>query len=179
MLEKLIEILERVYDSLIPFYVMHVYQRGVLLRFGHFNRVLEPGFHWVIPCVDQVMALNCVLKTHRVPGLATTTKDGRQVGFDAVVSYRVSDIQKALLEVEDVQDALIDTCAGVIGSTLADNTWDQLLHGEAIDGLTKACRARGWRYGVEILQVQLTGLALVRTVRLTGLLGDGHPLHPK
>jgi regulator of protease activity HflC (stomatin/prohibitin superfamily) len=163
---------------LLPWVVIHPYQRGVLLRLGTFVKVLEPGFHWILPLgIDEAPGLNVMLKTHRIPGLATTTKDGRQVGFDAVVSYRITDVQKALLEVDDVQDAIIDTCAGIVGTTLADNTWEELLHGAAIEGLTKACRQRGWRYGVEILGVQLTGLALVRTIRLSGLLGDGHYAH--
>jgi len=170
MFERLVDLLEKIFVFLLPFTVVHPYQRCVKIRLGTFKKVLEPGFHWILPFnIDEVPGLNVMLKTHRIPGLATTTKDGKQVGFDAVVSYRISDVQKALLEIDDVHDAIIDACAGVVGTALADNTWDELIHGTAVDGLTKSCRARGWRYGVEILSVQLTGLALVRTVRLTGI----------
>jgi regulator of protease activity HflC (stomatin/prohibitin superfamily) len=107
-----------------------------------------------------------VPRTERISSLATTTVDGKSIGFDAVITYRISDIQKAVLEVEDLKDAIADSCAGTIGQTLSAATWEQIWKGEATDSLTTACRKKGWRWGVEIQSVQLTGVALIKNLRI-------------
>jgi hypothetical protein len=90
-----------------------------------------------------------------------------------VITYRISDIQKALLEVSALKDAIADSCAGIVGTELSNTTWTDIVHGNTVDALTAACRKRGWKWGVEIQQVQLTGVAPVRNLRVS-LSGHAH-----
>jgi len=106
--------------------------------------------------------------------MATTTKDGKSIGFDAVVTYRISDMEKAVLRVTHVKDAIVDTCMGIIGTELSDATWEDILHGNTVEALTEACRKRGWKWGIEVMQVQLAGVCLVRNIRLSGTSGSSH-----
>lgn len=169
MFDKLFEALQACFQALLPFKVVHVFEGAVLLRLGIFKRELEPGFHWIIPFgVDYVLNEHITPRTNHLIGLATTTKDGKAVGFDAVVTWKISDIRKSLLDVTDLQDAIADTCSGQIGTTLADATWEAIRSGEVVENLTSVCRKRGWKWGVEIIQVQLSGIALVRNYRVTG-----------
>jgi regulator of protease activity HflC (stomatin/prohibitin superfamily) len=100
--------------------------------------------------------------------MATTTKDGKPIGFDAIVTYRISDIEKAVLRVTLVKDAIVDTCMGIIGTELSNATWEDIFHGNVVEDLTEACRKRGWKWGIEIMQVQLAGVCLVKNIRLSG-----------
>ena len=168
MLDRLFELIATSLNSLVPWVVLEPYERGVYLRLGRFVREVEPGFHWVIPChIDTIYHENVVPRTERLSGLATTTSDGRSVGFDAVITYRISNIQKAILEVNDLKDAIADSCAGTIGTTLSNVTWEEIRHGDVVDRLTAECRKRGWKWGVEIQSVQLTGIALVKNLRIS------------
>jgi regulator of protease activity HflC (stomatin/prohibitin superfamily) len=156
-------------EALLPFVVLQPYESGVLCRLGTFKRVLGPGFHWVFPFhIDRVWDDHITPRTEHLSGLATTTKDGKSIGFDAIVTYRIKDIEKAVLRVTHVQDAIADTCMGIIGTELSNATWEDVLHGKATESLTSACRERGWKWGVEIMSVQLAGVALVRNFRLSG-----------
>lgn len=173
MFDRLFELLQSLWEALIPWTVLQPYQAGVLIRLGKFKRVLGPGFHWILPfSIDKVWEESTTPKTHHLRGLSTTTKDGRSIGFDAIITYQVSDIEKAVLKVTAVEDAVIDTCTGVIGTSLSDSTWEDVLHGRTVDELTKLCRARGWRWGIEVMSVQLAGVCLVKNIRLSGLSGD-------
>lgn len=168
MLDRLLEIVVTSLNSLVPWVVLQPYERGVHLRLGHFIREVEPGFHWVIPFhVDTIFHENVVPRTERLSGLATTTSDGKSVGFDAVITYRITNITKALLEVNDLKDAIADSCAGTIGTTLAGATWEEIRHGDTVEKLSSDCRKRGWKWGVEIQNVQLTGIALVKNLRIS------------
>src|ERR1700677_4457101 len=162
MFDRLLDLLVSIWDQLAPVGAIHPYNGGVRLRMGRFHSVMESGgWYWKIPFVDHILTECVVPRTERLTGLATTTVDGKAVGFDAVITYRVSDIQKSLLEVNDLKDAIADTGAGIIGTELSNATWTDIVHGNTVESLTKACRARGWKWGVEIQLVQLTGVAPV------------------
>ena len=168
MLDKLLEILKEIWNDLVPIEVVPPYNGGVQLRMGALLRVLEGGrWYWKVPFADHIITEHVVPRTERLTGLATTTSDSKAIGFDAVVTYRISDVQKALLEVNDLKDAIADTCAGIIGTELSNRSWADIVHGETVEALTKACRTRGRKWGVEIQLVQLTGVAPVRNMRVS------------
>lgn len=174
MFDRLFEILQAIWEALLPWTILQPYEAAVLIRLGKFKRTLGPGFHWIYPFgIDRIWQEHTVPKTHHLSGLSTTTKDGRAIGFDAIITYQVSDIEKAVLKVTAVEDAVIDTCTGVIGTALSDSTWEDVLHGKVIEELTKLCRARGWKWGIEIMSVQLAGVCLVKNIRLSGSTSGG------
>lgn len=169
MFDRLFDILLAIWGALMPFVVIQPFEAGVLTRLGKYKRDLGPGLHWVFPIhIDQVWHEHITPRTDHLIGLATTTTDGKAIGFDAVVTWKINDIRKALMEVTELKDAIADTCAGQIGTTLAESDWASIRDGKTIEQLTKVCRARGWRWGVEILNVQLSGIAVVKTFRVTG-----------
>jgi regulator of protease activity HflC (stomatin/prohibitin superfamily) len=168
MFDKLIDLLTSSIHMLMFWTVVQPYEQAVRMRLGEFREVLDPGFHWKMPfAIDYVHTEHVVPKTERLSSMATTTTDGRNVGFDAVITYRINDIKKAVLEVEDVRDSIADACAGVIGTALAGATWEDIRTGTVVDQLTAACRKRGWKWGIEIQAVQLTGISLVKNIRVS------------
>lgn len=167
MLDKLIDFAIQCIELFKFWVVIHPYEAGVQLRLGKFHRVVECGFHWVRPFgVDHVSTEHIVPTTHSLGDESTTSKDGKSVGFHAVVTYKVRDIQKALLEVEDVNHAVRDACCGEIGRIMRESTWEQMLAEDMLERLLSACRKRGFRYGIEVLAVQLAGIAQCRSIRL-------------
>jgi regulator of protease activity HflC (stomatin/prohibitin superfamily) len=167
MLDKLIEVLLGAIDLFRFWVVLKPYERGILLRLGLFKKELGPGIHWKFPFgIDFVYDEIVVARTASVSALSTTTSDGKSIGFDAVITYCISDLKKAALQVYDVADAITDSCAGIIGTELTKKTWDDIKSGEVVEGLTAACRKRGFRWGVEIQSVQLKGIAIVKNIRL-------------
>src|SRR5271170_1428339 len=106
---------------------------------GKMLRVLDGSrWYWKIPFVDHVIEDHVVPRTERLTGLATTTNDNKAIGFDAVITWRISDIQKAMLEVSDLKDAIADSCAGIIGTELSNVGWMDIIHGNTVEPLTAA-----------------------------------------
>lgn len=167
MLDKLIDFLIQCIELFKFWVVVHPYEAGVLLRLGKFNRVIECGFHWMLPFgIDHAATERTVPTTHSLGDESTISKDGKSVGFHAVVTYKVRDIQKALLEVDDVNHAVRDACCGEIGRVMRGSTWAEILGEDMLDKITTACRKRGFRYGIEVMSVQLAGVAICRSIRL-------------
>lgn len=168
MFDRIFEIVQWLAESLLFFVVIEPFEGGILTRLGKYKRVLDPGFHWVFPFhIDKVWHEHVTPRTEHLTGLATTTSDGHEIGFDAVVTWKIHDIRKALLEVTDLKDALADSCAGQIGTTLTESDWASIREGKTVEKLSNVCRKRGWKWGVEILEVQLSGVTRVKNIRLT------------
>lgn len=167
MLDKLVDLLISCVELLRFWIVLDPFEQGVLLRLGKFVRVIEPGFHWVFPFrIDHVLFECVVPSTHSLGDESVITLDGKSVGFHAIVTYQVRDIKKAMLEIEDVNHAVRDACLGEIGRVLRESTWAEVIDPSILDKCTTACRKRGFRYGIEIMSVQLGSLALVRNIRV-------------
>lgn len=167
MIDKLIDFLISILDLFRFWDVIDDFSEGVVLRCGVFHRELKPGLHFIIPfCIEKVICDNVVPRTVKLGTQSLTTKDGRSVIVSGVVTARINNIRKALLEVEGMDDALKDSCGGEISRVIAESTWDQLHTGELSESLTQSCRKRGWRWGIEIMQVQMTDMTLAKSLRL-------------
>lgn len=167
MFDRLVDLIIQFAELFRFWYVLQPYEQGVLVRLGKFVRVMEPGFHWVAPLsVDVVHYESVVPTTHSLGNESITTKDGKAVSFHAVVTFQIADIEKVLLSVHDTDHALVDACRGEVARTLMAHTWDEIVQDSIYDDLTKACRKRGWRWGIEVMSVQLAGLSLARNIRL-------------
>lgn len=167
MLDKLLDFVIQFIELFRFWVVIHPYEAGVQLRLGKFYKTLDCGLHWIIPFgVDHIASEHIVPTTHSLGDESITTADGKSLGFHAIVTYRVHNIKKALLDVEDVDHAVRDACSGEIGRVLRESTYEDIGFPSILTELTSACRARGFRYGIEILSVQLAGLALCKSLRL-------------
>ena len=100
-------------------------ERGVVLRFGHFARVLQPGPHfklpWPIERVTKVAATQIKTFSDNVPIL---TSDENIVQVEINVQYRVSDAQKYLFGTRDadqmLQQAVLSTVREQVGRSDLD-----------------------------------------------------------
>ncbi len=87
--------------------VVREWEKAIVLRFGRFHRVVQPGLFLAIPLVDSIAAW----VDHRVmvtPFSAerTLTKDTVPVDVDAVLFWHVWDARKASLEVKNYHAAI-------------------------------------------------------------------------
>lgn len=167
MLDRLIDLFVQSLQLFQFWAIVTDFERGVVLRFGVFHRELGPGFHWLIPfAVEDLLVDNVVPRTMNLGAQSLTTKDGAQIGLGIIITARINDVRKAILEVEHLDDAVRDSCYAEVAHVVHSHTWDELQSDDVDDELLKACRKRARSYGVEVMRVQLSDLAKTRTYRL-------------
>jgi len=168
-------VIDRILDFVIQFaelfkfwIILEPYEAGVQTRLGKFVKVLEPGLHWLIPfSVDKTLHEHTTPRTTHLRDQSVTTTDGKQISFAAVITHQIHDVKTCLLEVEDAEHAIYDSCSGAIAHELSNMSWAEVIEGDnATDRATKACRKRGFRYGIAVNSVQFATLALTKTIRL-------------
>jgi regulator of protease activity HflC (stomatin/prohibitin superfamily) len=169
VLDKLIDVLIECFTFFVPFVVLDEYERGVLLRFGRFKRELGPGFHWRVPFnIDNVLNDSVVPRTVHLMTQAVVTGDGRTFALGAIITAEIRDIRKALLDVENVDGAVKDSCFSTVVSFAARTPSTRLHTEEFSDEVTAACRKMAFRYGIEIHRVRFCEMAPIRAFRLVG-----------
>jgi len=156
------------YISLAP-RIVNEWERGVLLLFGRFRRVLTPGISWVMPGLHTVPALlDMRVRSTSFSAERALTRDTVPVNVDAVLFWVVTDAQRAILEVaqfeKTVSWAAQTTLRDVIGkSELVRMISDR----QALDEeLQKVIDAKTSEWGITVQSVE------IRDVRLPSGLED-------
>lgn len=103
-------------------------QRGVVLRFGQFARVLQPGPHlkapWPIERVTKLNATQIKTFSDNVPVL---TRDENIVQVEVNVQYRVSDPQMYLFGSRDADQVLQQAALSTVREQVGRSTLDTVL----------------------------------------------------
>jgi regulator of protease activity HflC (stomatin/prohibitin superfamily) len=166
MFDKLIELLSVWWNFITPVVIIPTYEEAVLLRFGHFKKVLHPGLHVKLPIFDEVLAQHVVVTTLSLAAQSLYTMDKQNIVVKGVVKYRIADVKTFLLEVYDAQDALSDMTQSIIKNIIISTTIDDCIDPEIDNVLTKKVRVEAKKWGVEIQQVTLTDIAPIRSFRI-------------
>ncbi|QGG48419.1 slipin family protein [Heliorestis convoluta] len=104
------------------------YERSVLLRFGKFIKVLDPGLNFVLPFgIDQTIPVDLRTATIDVPRQDLITKDNVPVSIDAVVYFNVSDPKAAILNVQNFRHATTLLAQTLLRSVLGAHELDDML----------------------------------------------------
>jgi len=88
--------------------IAYQWERAVVLRFGRFKALRKPGVFGVVPVIDKVAQF--VDQRIRVTDFSaepTLTADTVPVSVDAIAFWMVWDAQKAVLEVECFEEAVV------------------------------------------------------------------------
>jgi regulator of protease activity HflC (stomatin/prohibitin superfamily) len=128
-MEWIIAVIVVVVLALLPltFKVVKQYERGVVLRFGRLAGMRGPGLNMIIPLVDRMNKVSLRVSTTVLEPQEVITRDNVTVRVDAVVYYMVIDPIKAVLNVEDYQQATIQLALTTLRSVLGQSELDELL----------------------------------------------------
>lgn len=167
MLDRLISLAQQLVGLFRFAAVVNDYEAGVVLRLGHFHRKLGPGFHFMLPFgIEQVYTDNCVPSTLSLGPQSLTTRDGVSVVVSGIVTWRIHDIRKMLLEVEDAESVLTDSAYGLIGDSVRAAEWAEVQAPEFAAALTSVIRQKAFRWGIKVSAVQLSDVSRSKSLRL-------------
>ena len=132
-------------------------ERGVIERFGKFQRIKDAGLTWIIPMIDKMYKVNITEQMVDVMPQMVITKDKLNAEVDAVVYYQIKDVKSSIYNVDDHRAQLTSlartTLRAVIGNmTLTDaNEKRSDINTQVETVLDKETNS----YGVEVLRVEI------------------------
>nr|WP_254832547.1 SPFH domain-containing protein [Haloglomus salinum] len=107
--------------------IVQAYEKRALTVFGAFERLLDPGIHFVIPFVSDTYQFDMRTEALDVPSQEAITRDNSPVRADAVVYIRVMNAERAFLEVDDYRNATLNLAQTTLRAVIGDMELDETL----------------------------------------------------
>jgi regulator of protease activity HflC (stomatin/prohibitin superfamily) len=133
----------------------------VVQRFGRFDRVVAPGFRFLIPFIFSGTKIGIWERTQRVPTQKYITTDNVVVDLDFVIYYQVlpddDNPRKSVLDVQNFETAVLNLAVAELRSIIGNITLaDALAERERIQGqLQLALDENTGRWGVKVRNVAI------------------------
>jgi len=108
--------------------IAYQWERAVVLRFGRFKALRKPGLFVVIPVVDKVAQfVDQRIRVTDFNAETTLTADTVPVSVDAIAFWMVWDAQKAVLEVEHFDEAVVLSAQTALRNAIGKHDLAELL----------------------------------------------------
>jgi regulator of protease activity HflC (stomatin/prohibitin superfamily) len=139
------------------------YERALVFRFGRYTGIRGPGLFWVIPLgIESARKVDMRVLTDGVEEQESMTRDNVPVKINAVIWYRVVKPNLAVIEVQNVRNAVVQVALTTLRNTIGQHTLDDVLkEREKLSTLLKVRTdqvTEAW--GVEILNVEMRNVEI-------------------
>lgn len=89
------------------FYKVQTGETGLLFSFGRARRELRPGVHFLIPFVWRARKMPTRSRTLDLPFQQVVNQDGLVMFVDANLVYRVTEVRKAMIEIDQLEKGML------------------------------------------------------------------------
>ena len=148
--------------ALISIRVLRQYERGVVFTLGKFTGVREPGLRFVFVPVQSMVRVSLRTVTMQIPSQKIITKDNVSIDIAAVAYYHVTDPEKSVIAVEDVESATNQISQTTVRNVVGQFKLDQLL-AETLkinEQIKNVIDAHTDPWGAEVTAVEIKDIAL-------------------
>ncbi|NEQ97148.1 MAG: SPFH/Band 7/PHB domain protein [Cyanothece sp. SIO2G6] len=137
-------------------------------RLGRYHRKLTPGINFVVPIFDQIVWMETTReKLLNFPAQPAITSDNVTLEIDAIVYWRVLELQQMYYTIENVEDALeslaITTLRSQVGTMSLQDLYSsrQEINRTILQQLDEATAT----WGVKVTRVEVENIDLPQTLR--------------
>jgi len=127
-------------------------------RLGSYNKKLSPGLNFTFPFVDRIAYQETIReKVIEIPPQSCITRDNVSISVDAVVYWRIVDMERAYYKVQDIQSAMVNVILTQIRSEMGQLELDQTFtaRSEINELLLRELDVATDPWGVKVTRVEL------------------------
>jgi regulator of protease activity HflC (stomatin/prohibitin superfamily) len=138
------------------------YQRGVMFTMGKYSGTKGAGWRIVLPIFQQMRKVDMRVKAVDVPDQKAITRDNISVTVNAVIYYKVSNAEKAVLEVENFFFAVSQLAQTTMRNTVGEVELDELLSNrdKVSDRIRQIVDEATDAWGIRVDNVELKDVSL-------------------
>lgn len=147
--------------------VVNQYERGVVLTLGKFTGLRQPGLQIIVPVFQRMIRVDTRTNTIDIPKQEVITKDNVTVNVDAVVYFRVSNAEKAVLEVGNYIYASSQFAQAALRDVTGNVELDSLLgkRDEVSAQIKEIVDVQTEKWGVDVESVKIQNIELPQDMK--------------
>jgi regulator of protease activity HflC (stomatin/prohibitin superfamily) len=134
------------------------WETGLKFTLGKLTGRALPGLNLVVPGLQRLVRIDTRVRNRDLPQQAVITADNVTAWIDAVIYFKVVDVEKATLNVQDYENAVRDRAKVVLRDVVGETTLDDLLaHREEVAAKVRAAVEQfvsQWGLHVELIALQ-------------------------
>lgn len=143
-------------------------EKFVVERFGRLHAVLGPGINFIVPFLDVVRHKISILE-RQLPTASqdAITKDNVLVQVDTSVFYRITEPEKTVYRIRDVDGAISTTVAGIVRAEIGKMDLDEVQSNRAqlISTIKSSVEDAVDDWGIEVTRAEILDVNLDQATR--------------
>ena len=149
------------------FRIANQYQRAVVFRLGKLLGLRGPGLYWIFPGIEWQRTVDLRTITASVDKQETITKDNVPVKVTAVIWYAVTDPVKSVIDVRDVDGAVIQVALTSLRNVIGRHTLDDVLKEQERLGtdMRLVIDAATEPWGVKVTRVEMRNVEIPESMQ--------------
>ena len=153
---------------MIAFYVIKQYERAVVFRLGKVEGPARgPGLILIAPFVQRIHRVSLRIVTLPIQSQGIITKDNVSIDVSAVAYYRVKDPVRAVVAIENVEEAIGQIAQTTLRAVVGRHTLDETLSETDVinQNIREILDVQTEEWGVEITVVELRDIQLPENLK--------------
>jgi regulator of protease activity HflC (stomatin/prohibitin superfamily) len=134
------------------------WERAVVLRLGRYRGLRGPGYFMIVPILDRVAyTIDQRIRTAAFGAESCLTRDTVPVNVDAISFWIVRDAERAALEVQDYDEAVILSAQTALRDAIGKHDLAELIQSrvELGHGLKLALEQKMANWGIQVQSVEI------------------------
>ncbi len=134
------------------------WEKAVLLRLGRYRGLRGPGYFGIVPILDRVAyIIDQRIRTAAFGAESCLTRDTVPVNVDAIAFWIVRDAERAALEVQDYDEAVILSAQTALRDAIGKHDLAELIQSrvELGHGLEMALEQKMQNWGIHVQSVEI------------------------
>lgn len=147
--------------------VIYDYQKGLVLSLGKYSGMKNSGLQFVIPFYQQMRVVDLRIQTIDIPKQEVLSKDNVSVFINAVVYFKIDNVESAIFNVQDYRSAVYQHSQTAIRDVVGSRTLDQLLtdRKSIAESISQAVEKDAKEWGVDISGIKIQDIGLPDTMK--------------
>lgn len=142
-------------------------EAGVKVTLGTREKILGSGWYLLWPVIQEILYTTVTVQVKDLRSQSVLSKDHKDMTVSGAIKYKIVDIRKAMLEVQDYDRSLEALSLGVLLSVANTLTEEELSDTETLgDDILKKIREEASGWGLKLQKFYITDLGRVRNIRL-------------
>lgn len=149
---------------------MEEWERAIVLRFGKFHRVRGPGLFVLFPLIDRTArVVDLRIRVTDFSAETTLTRDSVTVTVDALCFWLLWDPEKAVLEVQNYEEAVVLSSKTALRNAISKNDLSMFLErGEEIEEQIRSeVDRKTTEWGITVQHIEITDIQIPESLQVS------------